>query len=123
MPPVTRSLLPTVQPVIVSGRSQPFSARGWLFEPKYDGFRGIFYLSRRGCAMFSRRGSHFRRFDELCRRIRAELPRGEAILDGEVVAIGPDGRVDFYGLMRYKIKNPGYSQAEGRGDLFERGRS
>jgi len=50
--------------------------------------------------MFSRRGNHFRRFDQLCRQIRAELPRREAILDGEVVAINGNGRVDFYGLMR-----------------------
>ncbi|HET6795681.1 MAG TPA: RNA ligase family protein [Gemmatimonadales bacterium] len=92
--------LPRVAPILVSLRDQPFSSPQWLFEPKYDGFRGVFYLTRHGCAMFSRRGNHFRRFEELCRRIAAELPRREAILDGEVVSVNKEGRVDFYGLMR-----------------------
>jgi bifunctional non-homologous end joining protein LigD len=100
MPRQAQIALPWVAPILVSLRDQPFSSPEWLFEPKYDGFRGIFYLTRRGCAMFSRRGNHFRRFDELCRRIAAELPRREAILDGEVVAIDKAGRMDFYGLMR-----------------------
>ena len=92
--------LPRVSPIVLASRAQPFSGAEWLFEPKYDGFRGVFYLSRSGCAMFSRRGNHFGRFGELCRRIRLELPRREVILDGEVVAIDGSGRVDFYGLMR-----------------------
>ena len=100
MPTTARAALPKVDPIIVATRAQPFSARGWVFEPKYDGFRGIYYLSRRLCAMFSRRGNHFRRFDQLSRRIQAELRGRDAILDGEVVAIDGTGRVDFYGLMR-----------------------
>lgn len=39
-------------------------------------------------------------FDELRRDICAELPRAEVILDGEIVAIDDEGRIDFWSLMR-----------------------
>lgn len=33
-------------------------------------------------------------------QVRAELPRREVILDGEIVALDDEGRIDFWGLMR-----------------------
>jgi bifunctional non-homologous end joining protein LigD len=50
--------------------------------------------------MYSKRGNRFSRFEELRQRICKELPRRELILDGEIVAINPDGFVDFYAMMR-----------------------
>jgi hypothetical protein len=50
--------------------------------------------------MYSKRGNRFSRFEELRQRICRELPRRELILDGEIVAINPDGFVDFYAMMR-----------------------
>jgi ATP-dependent DNA ligase len=65
----------------------------WLFEPKYDGFRGMVYLTRQSRSIYSKRGNRFSEFEDLRRRICAELPRREVILDGEVVAIDDEGRV------------------------------
>jgi bifunctional non-homologous end joining protein LigD len=78
----------------------PFNSPAWLFEPKYDGFRGLVYLTRDSCSIYSKRGNRFSRFEELRRQIFAELPRREVILDGEVVAIDDEGRVSFWDLMR-----------------------
>jgi bifunctional non-homologous end joining protein LigD len=39
------------------------------------------------------------RFEELAYHVRAELGRIEAILDGEVIALDPDGRQSFRDLM------------------------
>jgi hypothetical protein len=83
-----------------AGSSGGFNDPAWLFEPKYDGFRGMVYLTRQGCTIYSKRGNAFAQFPELVERICAELPRREVILDGEVVAIGGEGRVSFWDLVR-----------------------
>jgi len=42
--------LPRVQPIIPTRREEPFDDPDWLFEFKYDGFRGLCYLSRAAAA-------------------------------------------------------------------------
>lgn len=91
--------LPRVQPVVPALRRDPFNDPAWLFEPKYDGFRGVFYYNRHGCRLYSKRGNHMKRFQDLAHQIGAELGRRKVILDGEIVAL---------------------DQAEGRSELFER---
>ena len=100
MPTKTAPALPHVTPIVPVSRPAAFNDPAWLFEPKYDGFRGVVYLTRQTCSIYSKRGNRFSRFEDLRRRICAELPRREVILDGEVVAIDEEGRVDFMGLMR-----------------------
>jgi bifunctional non-homologous end joining protein LigD len=78
----------------------PFSDPAWLFEPKYDGFRGVLYLTRKSCTMYSKRRNVLTRFKDLAQQLRAELPQGEVILDGEVIAIDEQGRINFRDLMR-----------------------
>lgn len=95
---VTRTL-PQVEPIVLTPRDAPFDDPAWLFEPKYDGFRGILYVTRSGCCIRSKRGNHLRRFDELCHWVRDELPVREAILDGEVVALDEHGRQSFRHLI------------------------
>jgi bifunctional non-homologous end joining protein LigD len=92
--------LPLVQAIVPALRSAAFNDPAWLFEPKYDGFRGLVYLSGKSCTLYSKKRNVFSRFDELRRDICAELPRAEVILDGEIVAIDDEGRIDFWGLMR-----------------------
>ena len=71
----------------------------WLFEPKYDGYRGLLYVTRQGCHFRSKRGNVLKRFEQLCYWVREELPVKEAILDGEVVAIDGEGRQNFRDLL------------------------
>jgi bifunctional non-homologous end joining protein LigD len=105
VPRRSTTALPLVEPVVPQRLERPFDDPSWLFEPKYDGFRGLLYVTRRDCHFRSKRGNVLRRFQELCHWIRQELPVKEAILDGEVVALDPDGRQDFRALL------------EGRGNL------
>jgi bifunctional non-homologous end joining protein LigD len=100
MPTKTAPPLPRIAPIVPTARPQPFNDPAWLFEPKYDGFRGMVYLTRHSCSIYSERGNRFSRFEDLRRRICAELPRREVVLDGEVVAIDDEGRVSFWDLMR-----------------------
>src|SRR5690349_21909847 len=100
MPPNTRIPLPRVEPIVPTMRPQPFNDPAWLFEPKYDGFRGVLNLTRTSCTLYSKRGNRMTRFQELAEQLRAELGRREVILDGEIVAVDDEGRIDFWDLMR-----------------------
>ena len=65
MPPRSRTTLPLVQPIVPVLRGVPFDDPDWLFEPKYDGFRGLLYVSPRSCWFRSKRGTTMTRFQEL----------------------------------------------------------
>jgi bifunctional non-homologous end joining protein LigD len=95
----TSRALPTVQPIVPVIGSPSLTDRAWIYEPKFDGFRGVFYLSQGSCYFRSKRGNVLRRFAELGDRVRGQLPVREAILDGEVVALDDQGRQDFRGLL------------------------
>ena len=105
MSPRVSRTLPLVEPILLTPRREPFNDPGWLFEPKYDGYRGLLYVTRHGCYFRSKRGNILKRFEELCYWVREELPVKEAILDGEVVALDSEGRQNFRDL------------AAGRGNL------
>ena len=87
MSPRATRTLPDVQPILRTPRRDPFDDPAWLFEPKYDGYRGLLYVARIGCWFRSKRGNVLKRFQELCYWVREELPVKEAILDGEVVEL------------------------------------
>ncbi|MFL5531278.1 MAG: hypothetical protein ACJ8BC_04795 [Gemmatimonadales bacterium] len=95
-----RSALPSIPPIVPTLKPDPFNHPAWLFEPKYDGFRGMLYLSRSGCNLYSKRGNLMTRFAGLSRQVAGELGARELILDGEIVALDDEGRIDFWGLMR-----------------------
>jgi ATP dependent DNA ligase domain len=99
MPRPSVAVLPTVEPIVPVVYPAPFDGPEWLFEPKYDGFRGLLYLSGRECRFRSKRGNRLRRFDQLCYWVREELGTRDVILDGEVVALDEYGRQDFRLLM------------------------
>ena len=46
MSPRVSRTLPTVEPILLTPRSDPFADPAWLFEPKYDGYRGLLYVRR-----------------------------------------------------------------------------
>lgn len=80
MPTRTCVCLPRVEPLAPTMRPQPFSDPAWLFEPKYDGFRGMLYLTRQSCMLYSKRGNRMTRFQELAEQVRQsgekKLPPG-----------------------------------------------
>lgn len=100
MPFQLRSAVPSIPPIVPMLKQDPFNDPAWLFEPKYDGFRGLFYLTRSGCSLYSKRGNLMTRFAGLARQVASELGARELILDGEIVALDDEGRIDFWGLMR-----------------------
>ena len=92
--------LPQVTPVPLVPGGDPFDQEGWLFEPKYDGFRGVLYASSIGCEIRSRRDNRLKRFADLWDRVAGVLKGREAILDGEIVSLNRQGRPVFHDLLR-----------------------
>ena len=80
----------------------PFDDPAWVFVPKYDGYRGLLYVTRSDCYFRSKRGNTLKKFAVVCLWVREELHVREAILDGEVVALDSEGRQNFRHLLAGK---------------------
>jgi bifunctional non-homologous end joining protein LigD len=91
--------LPLVRPIVPIPCDAPFDHPDWLFEPKYDGVRGLLHVTSRECRFLSKTGNVLAQFQELAYWVREELPVKEAILDGEVVALDREGRQSFRELV------------------------
>jgi ATP-dependent DNA ligase len=65
MSPRVSRTLPTVEPILLTPRGDAFDDPAWLFEPAYDGYRGLLYVTRNGCHFRSKRGNTLKRFEEL----------------------------------------------------------
>jgi bifunctional non-homologous end joining protein LigD len=101
----TRSLLDEAPKEKMPRRLEPMLARpgevpesngdDWAFEIKWDGVRVLGYADRGKWCMLSRRGEDVSaRYPELA-PIAEKLGDHAAILDGEVVALDPEGRPRF----------------------------
>jgi bifunctional non-homologous end joining protein LigD len=91
---------PLTADLALASRADPFSAPGWLFELKYDGFR-LLAAKDGGSAMLRLRSGRdaTAKFPEVAEAVAA-LPTACALLDGELVVFDRDGRSDFAALRR-----------------------
>lgn len=72
---------------------------GCVYEPKFDGYRGLLFVTDHGCRVQSRRGHDITAaFSDVAQAAAAALPAG-VILDGELVVWG-SGALDFAELQR-----------------------
>ncbi|HEY3154788.1 MAG TPA: non-homologous end-joining DNA ligase [Candidatus Binatia bacterium] len=75
----------------------------WSYEAKLDGYRCLAAKRSGGVVLWSRRGNGFTsRFPEIA-RASEKLPP-ETLIDGEVVAIGHDGRVSFNAIQHNRSR-------------------
>jgi ATP-dependent DNA ligase len=90
---VALPLSPPVLPQLAkTARALP-SGDGWVYEPKWDGFRTIAFVDGGEVQLQSRNGKPMSRyFPEL------EFPAGRYVLDGEIVLFDAAGRQDFDAL-------------------------
>src|SRR5438093_13601388 len=79
-----------MQPIIPIRRKDPFDDPAWLFELKWDGFRGL--ADTVNGRMLSKNNNHFGKYD------RRMLPSG-CVFDGETVVLDKDGRPVFNRLL------------------------
>ena len=85
-----------VRPMLAASADQPFDSPQYLFEPKWDGVRAVGFRREGRVWLQSRRGFDFSRaFPEVVQALREVPGPRRAIVDGEVVTPGPDGRPNF----------------------------
>jgi ATP-dependent DNA ligase len=88
---------PPVEPMLAKLANALPPGEGWLFEPKWDGFRAIVFRDRDDVYIQSRDGKPLDRyFPELAPMLRDSLPE-RCVVDGEIVIAGPRG-LDFDAL-------------------------
>ena len=89
-----------IEPMLARPGPLPRDDGRWAYEVKWDGVRAIGYCEGGRLRLASRNGRDITpRYPEL-RELGRALGSREAILDGEVVAIGEDGRPSFQRLQR-----------------------
>jgi bifunctional non-homologous end joining protein LigD len=92
--------LPWIEPIRPERKKEPFDSPDWLFELKYDGFRGLLYVEPDGPSFISRNRNRMKRFDDLALHIARKLNAGPIILDGEIVCVDETGRPIFDDLFQ-----------------------
>ncbi|MES1241530.1 MAG: DNA ligase D [Acidobacteriota bacterium] len=78
--------------------SEPPQGEEWVHELKFDGYRVLFELADGKVKAVTRGGKDWAdRFETVTRAV-ADLPARDAVLDGEVAVLLPDGRTSFQAL-------------------------
>jgi ATP-dependent DNA ligase len=86
-------LKPPVPPQLAKTAKALPTGDGWVYEPKWDGFRALAFVDGGEVYLQSRNGRPLTRyFPELA------FPAGSYILDGEIVLFDDQGRQDFDAL-------------------------
>ena len=104
---------PQFSPMLASDGTEPFDDDQWLFEVKWNGIRAIAQAIRPGTGddgsttLHSRLGNDLTAaYPELASLWERVLARN-AVLDGEIVALGPNGRPSFERLaQRMHLREP-----------------
>src|SRR6187402_970181 len=88
---------PPIEPMLARLADELPEGDGWLFEPKWDGFRALAFKDGDSLYLQSRDSRPFDRyFPDLKEPLLASLP-ARAVVDGEIVIAGPRG-LDFDAL-------------------------
>ena len=87
-----------LRPMLAKRAASLPPGEGWIFEPKWDGFRALVFRDGDELLIQSRELKPLNRyFPELCEALVGQLP-AHCALDGEVV-IARGGRLDFEALL------------------------
>lgn len=79
----------------------------WLYEPKLDGYRALLLKAGPQTRVLSRNEKDLTRMYPNVAAAAARLKAGQAVIDGEIVALAPDGRPSFQAL-QHRSSHPGH---------------
>ena len=97
-PPDPAARFRDLRPMLASVAEAPFDDPAWAFELKWDGYRALALVTSEGTLLRSRTGKDFTAAYPALGDLRRVLTCQEAVLDGEIVVLGPDGAPDFGAL-------------------------
>ena len=99
----TSTLPKRLQPMLATLTDGPFDDAGWIFEDKYDGFRMVAKIEGGKVTLYSRNGniiSHS--YIEVAKAL--EGVKGDAVIDGELVALDENG-VSHFQLLQNALRH------------------
>ena len=86
----------TYQPMLAMATDALPVGEGWVYEPKWDGFRAIVTVAGGEVTLTSRNGKDLTgRFHDVARAVPLAIRSSDAVLDGEICALDEDGRSRF----------------------------
>ncbi len=93
-----------IPPMLATLSDDPPPTGGWLYEPKLDGVRVLIFSSGGRVRLFSRNRKPLdSAYPELVEALTIAV-RGDAVLDGEVVAIDPRRGVSSFALLQQRMQ-------------------
>jgi bifunctional non-homologous end joining protein LigD len=107
LPVGTKSRMPhKIKPMLATLTDKPFNSEDWLFEIKWDGFRGIAEIRRGKVDLYSR---NLQPFNKQYAPIVKTLSGFDfdAVLDGEIVVLNKEDRSTFQLLQNYNHTGTG----------------
>jgi bifunctional non-homologous end joining protein LigD len=85
-----------LQPMLATAADALPHGEGWIYEPKWDGFRAIVTVSGGEARLTSRNGNDLTgRFRDVARAAALAIRSSDAVLDGEICALDESGRSRF----------------------------
>jgi bifunctional non-homologous end joining protein LigD len=96
-----------MRPMLATLIREPFDHPDWIFEVKWDGYRGIAEIRDGKVSLYSRnRTSLNEKFSPIADSLRK--CGFDAVLDGEIVVVDDQGRPDFQMLQNYRKSGKGH---------------
>jgi bifunctional non-homologous end joining protein LigD len=92
-------------PPMLATLSEALPTQGkWIYEPKLDGVRGLVYVSDGAVRIYSRNRKPLdAAYPELVEALGPAV-RGDAVLDGEIVAFDPDRGVTSFSRLQQRMQ-------------------
>src|SRR5437899_2048296 len=85
----------TFAPMLAATEPLPRDEEGWAWEPKWDGWRVLVRAEGGQIKILTRKGRNITACLPELEPLADQLGRRQALLDGELVTFGPDGRPNF----------------------------
>jgi bifunctional non-homologous end joining protein LigD len=97
--------LPSWIPPMLATLTEEFPTEGkWVYEPKLDGVRALIYASEGAVRVYSRNRKPLNgAYPELVEALEPAV-RGDAVLDGEIVAFDPERGVTSFSRLQQRMQ-------------------
>ncbi|MDV6167127.1 DNA ligase D [Flavobacterium sp. DG1-102-2] len=96
-----------VKPMLATLVNEPFDTPGWSYEVKWDGYRALAYIYKGNAELSSRNNKSFtEKYYPLVDAMNQW--DFEAVLDGEILVIGEDGKANFGALQNWRSEADGH---------------
>ncbi|MFP9100461.1 DNA ligase D [Flavobacterium sp. RHBU_24] len=102
-----RSKMPEkIKPMLATLVNEPFDDPGWTYEVKWDGYRAVAYINKGSVELSSRNNKPFtEKYYPLVDAMKDWSIN--AVLDGEILVIGKDGKANFGALQNWRSEADG----------------